>query len=96
MLSMMRMRAVGVREWSCTLLRRVARVGANRLAIEIEDTTAFSSFLRNTTVEVHLPLGGCFIAKIEVCADHYFLLTVEEYLDPLHCQDDIQRFEIQG
>jgi|GEM_PF-3438896 len=87
--SIVRMRTIGVREWSTARLRSIRRSHKDRFQLDIEPSSDFSAFLKGTSVEVHLPLGGCFIATIDACGPLSFFLTITEYLDPSHCQDDL-------
>lgn len=94
-LDTVRLRHVGVREWSAARLVSIKRVGNDRVQIEIDSGEDCHGFVGGAPVEVHLPLGGCFVAQLEAVVPGYlFGLKVLEFLDPAHCADDLQHFGV--
>jgi hypothetical protein len=92
-LDIVRLRHVGVREWSIAKLLSIKRVGSDRIQLEIDRGEHCECFVAGTSVEVHLPLGGCFVALLEAVVPGFlFGLKVLEFLDPAQCADDLEHF----
>jgi hypothetical protein len=81
------MRRQKATEWTVARLEQLERTSEELLSLILaaEETLRFE---KGEIVDVHLPVGACFKAKIMDRLGSRFSFRIIEHLDPAHCEDD--------